>query len=172
MTVLFVDTETTGLDPDRHELWEVAVVTEVGEEHVWQLPADLGRADPEALEISGYLRRRHATTYPPRQFAQEFMALTAGAHLAGIVPSFDEERLRRYLRRHGACPCWHYHLIDVSVLALGAIAARERRPLCVPWESDDLAALLGVEPPSPEERHTALGDAHWARRIYQAIEDL
>jgi len=25
--VCFVDTETTGLDPDRHEIWEVGLIT-------------------------------------------------------------------------------------------------------------------------------------------------
>lgn len=39
MTVLaFVDTETTGLDPDRHEIWEVALIvrrpTVLGDETV------------------------------------------------------------------------------------------------------------------------------------------
>jgi hypothetical protein len=37
-----------------------------------------------------------------------------------------------------------------------------------PWNSDDLSAALGVTV-SDEDRHTALGDAKWAMRIYNAV---
>ena len=39
----------------------------------------------------------------------------------------------------------------------------------LPWRSDDLSAALGVEAVSPEERHTAMGDALWAKRIYDRV---
>lgn len=38
-----------------------------------------------------------------------------------------------------------------------------------PWRSDDLSRACGVEPPAPEERHTALGDARWVKRWYDHI---
>ena len=38
-----------------------------------------------------------------------------------------------------------------------------------PWRSDDLSRACGVEPPAPEERHTALGDARWVKRWYDRI---
>lgn len=38
-----------------------------------------------------------------------------------------------------------------------------------PWRSDDLSRTCGVEPPSDDERHTALGDARWALRWYDAM---
>lgn len=38
-----------------------------------------------------------------------------------------------------------------------------------PWKSDELAAACGVEPPTDEERHTALGDARWAMRWYDTL---
>lgn len=38
-----------------------------------------------------------------------------------------------------------------------------------PWRSDDLSRACGVEPPTPEERHTALGDARWVKRWYDHI---
>ncbi len=39
----FVDTECTGLDPDRHEIWEVGLIVD-DEEHSWFLPVDLAKA--------------------------------------------------------------------------------------------------------------------------------
>ena len=55
---VFIDTETTGLDPDRHAIWEVALITPDGNEHVWQFPVDEMSADPFALDIGRYWDRR------------------------------------------------------------------------------------------------------------------
>lgn len=170
----FVDTETTGLNPERHEIWEVALVlredhapetdarTSTTTEHVWQLDVDLGRADLIALNVGHFQERRasrEALTYTPH-FLEDFIDLTWGAHLVGAVPSFDAERLERLARRHGFCPGWHYHLVDVEAVAAGALGFRP------PWKSEELSGSLGVAVPSGEDRHTALGDARWARDLY------
>lgn len=177
----FVDCETTGLDPDRHQVWEVGLVLADSDEldnvdeHVWHLPVHLRRADPMALRISGF-RQRHGVRDEVINldvFAPQLAQLTDGAHLVGAVPSFDEERLRRILRAHGECPTWHYHLIDIEAMAVGWLHARgENRPpvdLSLPWESNELSRACGIEPPSDDERHTALGDARWAYRWYRAL---
>ncbi|BDB62383.1 hypothetical protein [Rhodococcus sp. RDE2] len=51
---------------------------------------------------------------------------------------------------------------------------RERRRavaefVAPPWRSDDLSRACGVEPPTKDERHTALGDARWVKRWYDYI---
>ncbi len=124
------------------------------------------------------------------EFAREFVALTRGLHLAGAVVSFDAERLWKLLRANGECPMWHYHLVDVEALAAGWVSAQcegeaadgtrgtvgvvrldgsvnhiDGRP---PWTSTDLSLAVGVNP-SAFDRHTALGDARWARAIYRAV---
>jgi hypothetical protein len=70
------------------------------------------------------------------------------------------------------CPSWHYHLIDVEALAVGYLAGRGSadlfHPSALPWKSDDLSAALGITV-RDEDRHTALGDAKWARAIYDAV---
>jgi DNA polymerase III epsilon subunit-like protein len=200
----FIDTETTGLDPDLHQLWEVAAIIErngVATEHVWQLPVDLGRADPMALKIGRFHERRRVAEAltQPRVFAETFARLTAGCHLVGAVISFDEERLRRLLRHQHECPMWHYHLIDVEALAagwlfadatrcdedyerraadpespgwekaMGVLGAGWRRSTATPpWNSEELSKAVGVDP-EQFDRHTALGDARWARALYFAV---
>jgi DNA polymerase III epsilon subunit-like protein len=169
--VCFVDTETTGLDPDRHEIWEVGLIEVDGREHHWFLPVDLGRADPYALKIGRFYDRypKASSLHRLSTFARKFAQLTAGKHLVGAVISFDEERLRKLLKANGACPDWHYHLIDVEALAVGAIAANADPGLVTPpWHSDELTAALGVTVPV-EDKHTALGDARWAAAIYHAV---
>lgn len=187
----FIDTETTGLDPDRHQIWEVALITPDGSEHVWQFPIDEMTSDPFALNIGRYWdrcwsddndvktldaiyeahnpksRRQRFPTQgraivPGPAWCRHFRHLTAGLHLAGAVVSFDEERLRRLLHRNGVLHRWHYHLVDVEALAAGKLGIEP------PWRSDDLSAALGVTV-SDEDRHTALGDARWARAIYVAV---
>lgn len=209
-TLVFVDTETTGLDPDRHEVWEVATITRSPDgsqaERVWQLPVDLSKADPAALRIGRFHERRWGPARDPHslyanqegekqrdeavlakeryvvdpfdmeRWAAFFSALIPpGAHLVGAVVSFDEERLRRLLRRNGQCPMWHYHIIDVEALAVGWLRGRldaddERLALArPPWMSDDLSRhVVGVEPDA-FDKHTALGDARWAMAVYDAV---
>lgn len=169
MSVVFVDTETTGLDPDRHEIWEVAAIWRADSndrwiERVWQLPVDLGRADSKSLELNNYHERARPTFSDALAlFANDFASITRGKHLVGAVISFDEERLRKLLRANGACPEWHYHLIDVEALVAGKLGIRP------PWNSEELAEKVGVKPPEGAERHTALADARWAKAMYEAV---
>lgn len=215
--VCFVDTETTGLHPDRHQIWEVALITPDGAEHVWQFPVlnELD-ADPFALEVGHYWDRRWSqdaevatsnavfrasspyarrtgfpdqgkAVPPSRGWCEHFRDLTAGCHLAGAVVSFDEERLRRLLQRYGVLHRWHYHLVDVEALAAGYLAGQwrgyancgqralvdpdDREAARPPWDSDQLSRRVGVIP-TDFDRHTALGDAKWARAIYRAVLEL
>lgn len=214
--VCFVDCETTGLDPDRHEIWEVGLILPNGDENLWQLPVDLGGADPMALAIGRFYERRSS---PPdlnapwggeiRQttlsfFAEAFVRATRDLHLVGACVGFDADRLWRLLRAQHQCPMWHYHLIDVEVLAAGYLRGRAKgiaaAALSVPqanqladagggrvpdigdfegalrlgneahppWKSEDLSRAVGVNP-DDFERHSALGDARWAKAIYEAV---
>lgn len=190
--IAFVDTETLGLDPDKHAIWEVGLIRynpETGDtdEYLWQInltPEQLADGDPIGMGIGRFSERYYrATAFPPDIFAMAFADLTAGAHLAGAVVSFDEERLRRLLLSKGVSPGWHYHIIDIEAMAVGYLngctAGANARDggyrqtpevaRVLPWKSDALTEALGV-PPVPEyERHTALGDARWALRLYQAM---
>lgn len=120
----------------------------------------------------------------PRDAAEAVARWTHGAHIVGAVPNFDTEVLGRLLRAEKLLPAWHYHLVDVENLAVGYLAGRRAEwvaatdepgsqspwPLTPPpWSSEDLSRLCGVEPAGPDERHTALGDARWAMRLYDAI---
>jgi hypothetical protein len=113
----------------------------------------------------------------------EIHELTRGAHLVGAVPDFDAYRLEDLLREGGLLKAWHYHLVDVEALMVGYLAGKaaawyEDPPNDtqwgpetpgLPWKSKDLAEKIGVDNPTAEEEHTALGDARWARRIYKKI---
>lgn len=154
-------------------------------EYVWHLPVDLGRADPVALRIGRFYERWEGakaytgtndpwlpgvfpTFTPQGTFADVFARLTNGTVLIGCVPSFDETRLWRLLRENGACPGWHYQPVDVETLAVGFLAGRRDDVPPLPWDSEVLSRAVGVDP-DRFDRHTALGDALWAKAIYEAV---
>jgi DNA polymerase III epsilon subunit-like protein len=166
-------------------------------EHRWFVEADdldLGNADPMALKI-GRFHDRHPEYQPDgdlnpeqtiseRAVLREVEDLTRGAHLVGAVVSFDAEVLAGRMRAHGISPSWHYHLVDVEALAAGWMNGRaiqlEMRESTIteaaqwrfasqpPWDSSELSRMVGVHS-EVFNRHTALGDAKWARAIYDAI---
>jgi DNA polymerase III epsilon subunit-like protein len=39
----------------------------------------------------------------------------------------------------------------------------------LPWNSDDLSMAVGVKAPGGDVRHTALGDARWAKALYEKV---
>lgn len=184
--VCFVDTETTALDRDLRQIWEVALLVP-GTHHVWNLPVDLSRADPMSLGMNGFHDRYNHWDTPDierpailREFAAEFARLTRGLHLVGACVNFDELSLWRLVRDNGQCPMWHYHLGDVENMAAGYLASGVApkawpglyygsEPLYrPPWNSTLLSYAVGVDP-DQYDRHTALGDALWAKAIYEAV---
>jgi DNA polymerase III epsilon subunit-like protein len=166
-------------------------------ERVWLIDTDhldLGNADLFSLKV-GRFHERHpqmrdgngidwALIRDEREALREVEEVTRGAHLVGAVVSFDADVLGTRMRANRICPSWHYHLIDVEALAAGWLhrhaAVLENRQASMdeaavvrdiarpPWKSDDLSTALGVTI-SEDERHTALGDARWAMRIYDAV---
>ena len=191
-SLAFIDTETTSLRHDRRA-WEIAVILrdEDGDEnHQWFVDIDdldLGNADLNSLKI-GRFHDRHPqasgsgrTAIPVRPevtVLEKVEAVTRGAVLVGAVPNFDSEVLGNRMRANGICPSWHYHLCDAETLAVGYLCHEAgtlrledditRDFLEPPWDSEALSKAIGVDP-AQFDRHTALGDAQWARAIWDTI---
>lgn len=177
--LVFVDTETTGLDPTRHTIWEVAILAD-GNEFFWILPVSsqaLISADPRALAVGGYSKRALAGAYDLQEseiktirqnVARQVSKLTAGRHLVGANPAFDAAFLTGLLQEADLQPEWHYHLLDIEPLMLGVLAERGVE-VPIPWKSTELSEMLGVPGPTAEDRHTALGDARWCRRVVESV---
>lgn len=182
--LVFLDTEATGLGLDA-DIWEFAAIRRhsTGEEielHMFMEHDAKKCADLPDSFLADHKHRwpNHAEHVWNQVGAAEQIARFLApdfyggkAHIVGAVPDFDMSKIERLLKRHGLRPQWHYHLIDVENLAVGYLAANARftgDPIdapAPPWDSDELSRAIGVEPPT-DERHTAMGDARWARDIY------
>ncbi|WP_406325861.1 3'-5' exonuclease [Streptomyces sp. NBC_01617] len=200
----FIDTETTGLDPDQHQVWEIAVIMrhpgQPDWEAHWQIrPTELHlaqSAEPKALEIGRYHERMvipndyfvgqidahgRPAGMSHKTLAYDLTKLLKGAVLVGSNPAFDAAFLRVLLE---SAP-WHYRTVDIATMAVGHLYGQAytlTKQQCDPafygradalleggWRSYELSRLMGIEPPSKADAHTALGDARWARDVYDAI---
>lgn len=184
--IVYLDTETDGVHPDRR-IWEIALIRrEHGHEVEMAIfvDIDLSTADPFGLKI-GHFYDRHPqgrlasgqdadlTLLTARADAALTVAqYTHGAHVIGLNPSFDTELLGALLRESGLVPAWRYHPIDVKSMAVPWLQTQGlltdvEEPLDL--TSDELAEMCGVQPPTQEERHTALGDTRWVKRWHQRL---
>lgn len=191
--ICFVDMESDGVHPGRKP-WEIALIRrdDRGEHEIsFFIEIDLSTADTYGLKIGGFYERHplgrdiagpghllnwgpseprdNGSEYVTRWRAAQIVARwTHGAHWVGAVPNFDTEVLAELLREQELVPSWHYHLIDVESMAVGYARAKGIE-IDLPWKSDELSTSIGVFPPGEADRHTALGDARWARRIYDVV---
>lgn len=184
--LVFLDTETTGLGPDRRA-WEIALVRREpdGTEQALEffLPIDASRAEPGALNIGRYYQRhphglaatritapaRFGAPCPPpahvtpvTDAAKRLSAWTASATIVGANPAFDTYVLERMLRSQGFEPLWHYRTRDVEAMATGFIGDEDLGGLAA------CAAALGVTVDKALE-HTAMGDVRVAMAIYDRV---
>lgn len=170
VAVAFVDIETLGLIPRHHAVWEIALITrvpgELGTERTYQVKLtdeQMANADPTALRLNGFYERYDPEeAEDPREVAREVARLTAGAWFVAANPAFDAERIDAFLRDNGQAPAWHYRLVCVENLAAGRLGIRAG------WDPAQLSEMLGVERPE-SLKHTAMGDAHWAMLVYDAV---
>lgn len=106
--------------------------------------------------------------------------LTAGRRIVGCVPSFDELMMRhQWASVYGWSRDfpWHYQTIDVEAVAMGYALRCEHEmtgsgfpdEVTDPMSGNFLSEYFSVAPPTPEERHTALGDARWAKRLWNGV---
>lgn len=162
--LVFVDTETTGLDLDRHEVWEIAYAVGNGPVVVFQRPlyhGTLNLADPKALEINGFHERYREPTWEVyRHDMDEFESALKGRHVVGSNPAFDTAFLRDLFV--GESAPWHHRLVDLATLAMPLF----KSPL--PVGMAKVAEILGVV---QDNSHTAQDDVRVLRECYKILAE-
>lgn len=197
MTLIFVDTETTGLDPAKgHRPWEIALIIrghdnpDYDGEWLIQQKVDLKAADAMSLQIGGYYPRAVkafaslvVVSAPPKGYTaieqkveyrdlhpRRLAQLLDGATLVASAPAFDAAMLKASLEDYGHYATWSHRLLDVRAMTVGLLLGEgDPESNVLHLSSDALARQVGCLPAEDFERHTAMGDARWVERWYDAL---
>jgi DNA polymerase III epsilon subunit-like protein len=169
---VFIDTEATGLDHQRHELTEVAWIVRFEDgsqlERQFFPQHTIDGADADALELTHYEERiAPQDKTPAAEWLTLFLEDAKDAVLVGAVPDFDATHLARMCRKLGVEPTWDHHLLDVETLALPLIADGPQTPRSLA----KTCAALGV-PHDKDQAHGALYDAQQAMRVFDRVWEL
>ena len=159
----FLDCEFGGLDPELHDITEVAVVltdyrlAELKSAE-WKIQPRPERVTPEAARISGYTEEGWRESLHVRDALSEFAALMPEDRT--VVPAGQNVRmdvmfLERAYRNCGLPYPFDYHVIDLATLFYTwSLLAGERVPALSLRQAAVNAGLLEGNVP-----HRAMGDA-------------
>lgn len=161
-TYLFLDTETTGLDVERHGVWEIAYAIDDGPiKQSFVRGHDITTADPKALEINRYYDRFPYDSFSydwsaAEEFEEELKRSAEGLFLVGSNPAFDNRFL---VKRWGERP-WNYRMIDLAAYAMPYFG------WVVPEGMANIAKALDIE----EHDHSAAKDVEVLRKCFYALQ--
>lgn len=183
----FVDVETTGLDPNRHEVIEVAVAFDddvfrrVGAPWAMQLrreepdvavwhtrirPERIEDAEPKALEVNGYRADLWADAPTAEEVVTTLVALLtregADPVIVGHNVSFDRDFLNATLRRAGSKARVSHHAVDTVALCYEHLVPCGLGSLSL----DNVRRFLNIP---TFGAHAALKDAVDAREVYRRL---
>jgi DNA polymerase III subunit epsilon len=156
----FIDCETTGLDPRRHEIIEIAVVRamprtlqSIAGLSLRVKPTRIADADPKALQVNGYASADWQDALSLRDALVMVGTQLDGAILAGHNVAFDRAFLEAAWRFTGVPrPNLDHHTLDTASLAWPLLVSGEVQSLSL----GSLCLHFGIEHAEP---HRALLDA-------------
>lgn len=162
---VFLDCETTGLDPDKNEIWEIAwaVDDEIPvQERI--LVHSLKTASPEALRVNTYLEHHpNGARSEGPMVDLEVREVLEGATIVCANPTFD----RMFMRARWGLEPYHYRSIDVESMAFAILEYEDIKGL------KDIAVdlqELGYNIADP--LHRAWIDVVTLRECYKALRDI
>ncbi len=173
----FIDVETTGLDPEKHELIEIGCILarqvpregkgpmlEVLDEFEFKiLPEHLETADPESLMINGYTPERWATAIPLKEAMEKFSEKVRGASFVAHNVAFDLAFIDKAFKKSEVKNLMHYHRIDTISLAFAVLYDK---PEVEKFSLRFLCEYFGI---TNQNAHTALSDARATFEVYKKL---
>ena len=121
--LVFIDIETTGLDPAEHEMIEFAGVmttpqgTPIDDVEFKIMPLHPENASPEALKINGYNPKDWQDAVGPGYGIQKILSFCENGVIVGQNPSFDLGFINALIKQQGLKNKMPYHKVDTATLA-------------------------------------------------------
>ncbi len=185
----FVDVETTGFDPDKHEVIEIGCVLvsqnwpslasasatsrggegdkpvfEVVEEFELKVkPEHIETADPTSLRVNGYDPDQWVLAYNLPEAMKIFAAKTEGAIMVGHNVCFDFSFIDKAFKKSGVENKMHYHKLDTISIAFAKLHGEKDT---TKFSLRFLCEYFGIE---NKKAHTALPDARATFEIYKKL---
>lgn len=163
--IVFLDTETTGLDPYKHEIIEVAVLRPDLLWHTRIKPLNLDGAQPRALEINGYRDHPELWDGAPifTEVADQLVEQLTDCVIIGTNTQFDMNFITQALERCGIEDRRiAYHWIDLATLAYEHLVPCGLHSLAL----KNICKFVGV---TNEGEHTATADVTRVKAVYEKI---
>lgn len=182
-TIIWIDIETTGLNPHRHAIVQIAGIVEVdgvmGER--WNLrlrPDTNAEIDETALVINGLTRERmEEHPYSAARGCEMLRGILSKYEryiIAGWRVAFDVRFLSALFEMHGGFPDFEaqrtrYPLLDVAPMAVAYLADINALHKAAPFSLNlgNVADYLRVMPMG--ELHDAETDVRLTREVYRAL---
>lgn len=161
----FLDTETTGLDPDEHEIIEITVLKG---DSIWNTrikPLNIDKAQPKALEINGYRDHPELWDNAPlfTDIVDQLVEQLTNVVIIGTNTQFDMNFILRSLNRCGVDhQIGSYHWIDITTLAYEHLVPLGLHSLALV----NVCKFLGI---SNEGAHSATSDAQRVKLVFEKL---
>lgn len=166
--LIWLDIETTGLNPEQHEIIEFAAhrTTDGVECRIKIKPEHPETAHPQALEVTGYTDEKWADAIPLKEALERIAAFAKGCDArpmsAGQNVNFDLGFLKAAFKAHGIKYPFHYHSVDTMTLAHEHLRLLGQKSISL----DAVCDTLGI---SNEGAHTALADVRRTKAVYHKL---
>lgn len=179
--LLFIDTETGGLDPGKHSLLSLALViwedTEIIDSQELLINDGVLSVTQDALSVNRIDLEKHKQSAISSSQAIEKIFLFTGKYftqhtkitLAGHNVHFDADFLKSFLSKNNKDfrSFFSHRIIDTSSILYYLYLAGHIKHRAV--SSDEAFDLFGIK---VEGRHTALGDAIATAKLFSRLLDL
>lgn len=175
----FVDIETTGLDPDTHEIISIGVVLvfqdwsgtkpvfETIEEFELKVkPESIENAEPVALRVNGYNEADWIFAYKLPEAMKIFSEKTSDAIMVAHNISFDYIFIDKAFRTTGVPNKLHYHKLDTISIAFAKLHGDKDIDR---FSLRNLGEHFGIE---NKNAHSALPDARATFELYKKLMSL
>tara|TARA_Y100000310_G_scaffold345569_1_gene466732 strand:+ start:4274 stop:4825 length:552 start_codon:yes stop_codon:yes gene_type:complete len=176
----FIDLETTGLDPERHEIIEIgcivakqvpqsgggAKVEKIEEFDVKVKPENIDNAEPDALRVSGYNEMEWMFAAELSQAIKQLVEKTKDCVMVGHNVSFDQGFLEKAFEKTGIENKMHYHKLDTIPIAFAKLYDN---PDVQKFSLGLLCEHFGIK---NERAHTALSDIRATFELYKKLLDV